>query len=183
MKKLIAAALIIATVFALAACTGKSEQSNDTVEPGPIKSGAADDGAVDEKTDAEGDGNDGVIPAVNSESDENTDNPFADVDFLEEDGRFVWTLSGAKYIYLLDGDDVVGYMTYIDYGDTETAEGVVKTYDYIKSMGSDAKIKSVSSQGSAVIIEYDESAFPCKTRAEVKEVFDSVQALSDQMND
>ena len=171
MKKLIAAALIIAAVFALAACTGKSEQSDDTVEPGSVKSGT------------EGDGNDGVIPAVNSESDENADDPFADVEFLEEDGRFVWTLSGAKYIYLLDGEDVVGYMTYIDYGDTETAEGVVKTYDYIKSMGSDAKIKSVSSQGSAVMIEYDESAFPCKTRAEVKEVFDSVQALSDQMDD
>ena len=103
------------------------------------------------------------------------------IDFLEEDNRYVFTLNNLKQEFILDGDAIVKYMTYLDCGDEETAESVAETYKFVMDSSEESDIKSVVCKGSIVISELSVESAPFSNREELKEMYDSYIELKNQL--
>ena len=203
MKKIIAAILVLLMIFALASCKKDPELPEDITDPETSDSETIGE---DETADPEGDkapdeekedenegekedelntdepGEDIVLPPENvdisdiPEVDEEIIVSLENVNFLEEENRYVFTVNGVKHIYCLEGDNVISYETYIDKGSEEAAEGMLTGFKGIMDMGVENAPKAVSRTGTVVYVEYNPISFAYTTRAEVKAAYDAAVA-------
>ena len=181
MKKIIVLFLALVMVFSLAACSKKNETEKSDGEQ--IEDGTTVDGeqqedntpVEDEQQDEQQD------PELPADFDEEAYEALMAIDFLEEDNRYVFTINNLKQEFILDGDEIVKYMTYLDCEDEETAKSVAETYKFVMDSSEESDIKSVVCKGSIVISELSVESAPFSNREELKEMYDSYIELKDQL--
>ena len=166
MKKIIVLFLALVMVFSLAACSKKNDAEKSDGEQ------------IEDGTTVDGEQQDPELPA---DFDEEAYEALMAIDFLEEDNRYVFTLNNLKQEFILDGDAIVKYMTYLDCGDEETAESVAETYKFVMDSSEESDIKSVVCKGSIVISELSVESAPFSNREELKEMYDSYIELKNQL--
>ena len=171
MKKIIALALVVIMLLALASCSKIKDAIEDAKDQIEENINGNEDELVDE----------GEQPDEQPGGEEDLpDNEFVQKVEFEEDGDVMrWSYGNVEYVYVLDGDAVVRYLTVIDYENEDTAKMMEGTYRLAMESSDDSGVKALSREGSVVTIEFTEDNFAMRTRAEVEEAFESIKALQD----
>lgn len=162
MKKIWMMLLALTMMLSLAAC-GASGKENETKEQ---QNGEVISGSEEKVTEAD----------TTAGSEENTTAAAEEdyqFDVKEDDHTVVITANALIMVFTHDGEKVTGYTAYTDLGTAESAKTRAREIQDAPAIWEQEGIKSVTSKGKYVIIEYTEKAFSVTS-------YEELHALAEQ---
>ncbi len=167
MKKIISLALALMMILALVSCGLKDTKKDDETDKETKTEVVAETKEIEdtEETDA-------------PESNDDSENPFLNMDFYEDDEKVTWKLTDqVAYVFYHDGKNVTRFIVYTDYGTEEEAEDMMNLLKMSYDKVEDSPIKDLFREGSFVGLEYTEDEFMYHTYDELQQQIEYFKML------